>query len=87
MAELTNRSVQADPFGRSAVRHKLAALAGSADAAPTDQSYRLHEELTSKINAQLKTLEAALAADLPAFNKLVRDQNVPAVVLKKPAAR
>jgi len=57
----------------------LAGIVGSADAAPTDQSYQLHEELTSKINAQLKQLKATLDTDLAAFNKTVRDKNLAAV--------
>jgi hypothetical protein len=64
------------------LNNKLAALAGivgSADAAPTDQSYQLHEELTSKINAQLKQLKSTLDIDLAAFNKAVRDKNLAAV--------
>jgi hypothetical protein len=64
------------------LNNKLAALAGivgSADAAPTDQSYQLHEELTSKINAQLKLMKSALDTDLASFNKLVRDKNLAAV--------
>lgn len=69
------------------LNNKLAALGGivgSADTAPTDQSYQLHEELTSKINVQLRTLEGLLKADLEAFNRLVKDKNVPAVL---PAAK
>ncbi len=67
------------------LNNKLAALGGvvgSADARPTDQSYQLHEELTSKINAQLKTLDGLLKTDLATFNKLVRDRNLPAVAAK-----
>ncbi|MBL0158473.1 MAG: glycosyl hydrolase [Bryobacterales bacterium] len=67
------------------LNNKLAALGGivgSADTRPTDQSYQLHEELTSKINAQLKTLDSLLNADLANFNKLVREKNLPAVAAK-----
>ncbi|MBI5085000.1 MAG: glycosyl hydrolase [Acidobacteria bacterium] len=77
-----NRSGQ-DPLNYPIkLNNKLAALAGvagSADSRPTDQSYQLHEELTSKINAQLRTLEGLLKTDLAAFNKLVRDKNIPAI--------
>jgi hypothetical protein len=68
------------------LNNKLAALGGivaSADSAPTEQSYQLHEELTSAINAQLKTLGAVLDKDVAEFNRLVREKNVPAVVVKK----
>jgi hypothetical protein len=70
------------------LNNKLAALAGivaSADTAPTDQSYQLHEELTSRINAQLKTLAGVVAGDVESFNLLVREKNAPAVVVKKKA--
>lgn len=68
------------------LNNKLAALASivaSADAAPTEQSYQLHEELTSRINAQLKTLGEVLAKDVESFNRLVREKNAPALVVKK----
>jgi photosystem II stability/assembly factor-like uncharacterized protein len=67
------------------LNNKLAALGGviaSADAAPTDQSYVLYEELVAKINVQLQKLADTIRTDLPAFNKLVREQDVPAVFVK-----
>lgn len=72
------------------LNNKLAALGSivaSADAAPTDQSYQLHEELTTRINAQLRVLEGILSKDLADFNKLVREKNLPAVVVKKQSDR
>ena len=45
----------------------------------------VYEELASKTNVQLKEMETLLKDGLAAFNKLVRDQDVPAVVLKKTA--
>jgi hypothetical protein len=70
------------------LNNKLAALTGvvaSADAAPTDQSYAVYEDLVGKINAQLQKLDALMRTDVPAFNKLVREQNVPAVIVKSKA--
>ena len=67
------------------LNNKLAALGGvvaSADAAPTAQSFALFEELNGRIDAQLQTLRQILRTDLQAFNRLVREQNVPAVVVK-----
>jgi len=67
------------------LNNKLAALGSvvaSADAAPTDQSYVLYEELSGKINTQLQKLDETIRTDLPAFNKLVREQDVPAVFVK-----
>jgi photosystem II stability/assembly factor-like uncharacterized protein len=70
------------------LNNKLAALTGvvaSADAVPTAQTYAVYEELVAKINTQLQKLEAIVKTDLPAFNKLVREQEVPAVMLKPKA--
>jgi photosystem II stability/assembly factor-like uncharacterized protein len=69
------------------LNNKLAALAGtvaSADAAPTAQSYAVYEELAAKVDAELSTLDTVLAEDVPAFNRLVREQDVPAI---RPPAR
>ncbi|HEV2828757.1 MAG TPA: hypothetical protein VGW76_14255, partial [Pyrinomonadaceae bacterium] len=67
------------------LNNKLAALAGvvqSADAAPTDQSYAVYEDIISQIDAQLAKLSQIMKTDVPAFNQLVRDQNIPAVTVK-----
>jgi hypothetical protein len=67
------------------LNNKLAALAGvvqSADAAPTDQSYAVYDELVVQIDAQLAKLAQVVKTDVPAFNQLVRDQNIPAVTVK-----
>jgi photosystem II stability/assembly factor-like uncharacterized protein/uncharacterized protein YueI len=69
------------------LNNRLAALAevvSSADAAPTAQSYAVYDEVTGQINVQLQALKQILSADLNAFNQLVRDQNIPAVVVKTP---
>jgi photosystem II stability/assembly factor-like uncharacterized protein len=83
-----NRSSQ-DPLNFPIrLNNKLAALAGvvqSADAAPTDQSYAVYDELVGQIDAQLAKLAQIMKTEVPAFNQLVREQNVPAVTLKPPA--
>ena len=83
-----NRSSQ-DPLNFPIrLNNKLAALAGvvqSADAAPTDQSYAVYDELVVQIDAQLAKLAQIMKTEVPAFNQLVRDQNVPAVTVKPPA--
>jgi len=72
------------------LNNKLAALAGSiagADSQPTDQQVTVYEDLTSRINAQLEKLKQVMATDVPAFNKLVRDQNAPALWVKPAASQ
>ncbi|HEX8141552.1 MAG TPA: hypothetical protein VF553_03090 [Pyrinomonadaceae bacterium] len=67
------------------LNNKLAALAGvvgSADAAPTDQSYVVYEEQVGLINTQLRRMEQIMTTDLAAFNRLAREQNIPAVIMK-----
>ena len=67
------------------LNNKLAALGGvvgSAEAAPTAQSYAVYDELVTQIDAQLQRLAQVMRTDVAAFNQLVRDQNIPAVVVK-----
>jgi photosystem II stability/assembly factor-like uncharacterized protein len=67
------------------LNNKLAALGGvvaSAETAPTAQSYAVYDEVVTQIDAQLQKLAQLMRTDVPAFNQLVRDQNIPAVVVK-----
>jgi photosystem II stability/assembly factor-like uncharacterized protein len=67
------------------LNNKLAALGGvvgSAEAAPNAQSYAVYDELVTQIDAQLQKLAQVMKSDVPAFNQLVRDQSIPAVVIK-----
>ncbi len=70
------------------LNNKLAALGGvvgSAEAAPTAQSYAVYDELVTQIDAELQKLAQIMRTEVPAFNQLVRDQNIPAVVVKPPS--
>jgi photosystem II stability/assembly factor-like uncharacterized protein len=71
------------------LNNKLAALSGtvnSSDDAPTEQTYVVYEDLTAKINAQLQKFDQLIRTDLPAFNRLVREADIPAVIVKPPTA-
>lgn len=59
----------------------LASVVASAEGPPTEQAYAVWQDLSAKVDAQLVRLKQGLETDLPAFNQLVREQNVPAVVL------
>jgi photosystem II stability/assembly factor-like uncharacterized protein len=64
------------------LNNKLAYVMGvveSSDNQPTAQSYMVYEDVATKVNGELKTLNGLLTTDLAAFNKLVHDQNIPAV--------
>jgi hypothetical protein len=39
----------------------------------------VYEDLATQVNAELKKLDGVMGAELAAFNKLIRDENVPAV--------
>ncbi len=71
------------------LNNKLAALAGvvsRSDTPPNDQSYAVYSELVGQIDAQLQKLSQVMKTEVPAFNQLVRDQNIPAVTVKPPAS-
>ncbi|HEY6865949.1 MAG TPA: glycosyl hydrolase, partial [Candidatus Eisenbacteria bacterium] len=72
------------------LNNKLAALAGvveSAAAPPTDQSVLVYQDVRGRIDAELGKLRALISGDLAAFNQLVRDRNVPAVIVKEKKER
>ena len=69
------------------LNNRLAALAGvvsSAEAAPTAQSYVVYDEVVGQIDAQLQKLSQIMKTEVPAFNQLVREQNIPAVIVRPP---
>jgi photosystem II stability/assembly factor-like uncharacterized protein len=64
------------------LNNKLAYVMGvveSSDNQPTAQSYMVYEDVATKVNGELKTLNGLLTTDLAAFNKLIHDQNIPAI--------
>jgi hypothetical protein len=67
------------------LNNKLSNLAGvvaSADAPPTDQSQAVYQDLAGKIDAQLARLAELLRSDLASFNRIVREKEIPAVVVR-----
>jgi hypothetical protein len=50
-----------------------------------EQSFAVYDELATQIDAQLQKLSQIMKTDVPAFNQLVKDQNIPAIVVKPPA--
>lgn len=67
------------------LNNKLAALLGvvsRGEATPNDQSVEVYNELVAKIDAQLMKLSQIVKTDVPAFNQVVKDQNIPAIVVK-----
>jgi hypothetical protein len=68
------------------LNNKLAYVMGeieSSDNQPTAQSGVVYEDLATAVNGKLRSLNGLLTTDLAAFNKLVRDANIPAVTVPK----
>lgn len=66
----------------------LVALGGvveSADSAPTQASYEVFEMLSKQVDEQLAKWKQILSTDVPAYNEVVKKQEVPAIMLPKPA--
>jgi photosystem II stability/assembly factor-like uncharacterized protein len=49
---------------------------------PTQQSYAVKEELTKAIDAELSKFQTVKEKDLPEFNRMVKEKNVNAIILK-----
>ncbi|HUK62706.1 MAG TPA: glycosyl hydrolase [Dongiaceae bacterium] len=60
----------------------LTDVVDAADAAPTEQSEEVYAELVGQIDVELAKLDKLLGTDLAAFNQLVREKELPAVVVK-----
>jgi photosystem II stability/assembly factor-like uncharacterized protein len=64
------------------LNNKLAALGSTvseSDTAPTEQSYAVFKRLSAALQVQLDLLKQIDTSDIAAFNKLVREQNIPAI--------
>jgi photosystem II stability/assembly factor-like uncharacterized protein len=62
----------------------LAGVVGSADSAPTQASYDVFDMLSKQLDEQLAKWKQIIVTDLPAYNELVKNQQVPAIILTKP---
>ena len=58
----------------------LAAVVSSAQAVPTRQDYELFEDLSQRIDVQLQRLKEIIDTDLVAFNQLMSESGVPAII-------
>jgi hypothetical protein len=63
----------------------LSGVVGSADSAPTAQSYEVFDKVSKEVDEQLSKWKGIVATDVAAYNNLMKQQDVPAVILKHPA--
>ena len=64
----------------------LSGVVGSADSAPTKQSYEVFDMLSKEVDEQLAKWKAIVATDVAAYNNLVKQQDVPAIMVTQPEA-
>ena len=68
------------------LNNKLGALLGTVqanDLQPTAQSYEVFDDLSAKLKVETDHLERIITTDVASFNKLVEEEKIPAVVIKK----
>ena len=58
----------------------LTSVVASADGAPTQQSYDVFHDLSTRIDQQLMQLQQVIAADVATFNALIRQSEIPAIL-------
>lgn len=60
----------------------LARVVASSDTRPTDQSYQVFKELSTKADEQMAKIKEIFKIDLAVFNKMVKEADIPAVIVK-----
>ncbi|MCL5266616.1 MAG: hypothetical protein M1469_00745, partial [Bacteroidetes bacterium] len=60
----------------------LQSAVSDADAAPTKQDHEVYSDLASKADEQISRLNDIVTTDVASFNKLVKNLDVPAVIVK-----
>ena len=64
----------------------LGGVVGSADSAPTQQSYEVFDMLSKAVDEQTAKWKQIVANDVSSYNNLVKQQDVPALILMKAPA-
>ncbi len=64
----------------------LGGVVGSADSAPTKQSYEVFDMLSKAVDEQLAKWKAIVSTDVATYNSLVKQQEVPAIMVTQPEA-
>ena len=60
----------------------LASLASMGDYKPTDQDIAFEKEVSQQIDVELEKLKLVFSKDIPHFNQMVGEANIPAVKLE-----
>ncbi|HTD23534.1 MAG TPA: hypothetical protein VK738_12825 [Terriglobales bacterium] len=62
----------------------LGGVVASSDSAPTQISYDVFDTLSKQLDEQLAKWKTVLSIDVPAYNEVVRKQEVPAIIPARP---
>jgi DNA-binding FrmR family transcriptional regulator len=68
------------------LNNQLVALGGvvaSADSAPTQASYDVFDMLSKQLDEQMAKWKQIMSTDLPAYDDVVRKQDIPAIIVPK----
>ena len=65
----------------------LGGVVASSDSAPTQVSYEVFDSLSKQVDEQLAKWKTVLNTDVPAYNDVVKQQQVPAIILAKPEGK
>jgi len=63
----------------------LGGVVGSAASAPTKQSYEVFDMLSKAVDEQLSKWKAIVSTDVKAYDELVKQQEIPALIVKQAA--
>ena len=64
---------------------EITAVAAAADFAPPTQAYAVYDEVVARIEPQLERLQTVIDEDVSAFDNLVHELGIPAIVPKTTA--
>jgi photosystem II stability/assembly factor-like uncharacterized protein len=63
----------------------LGGVVGSASSAPTQQSYEVFDSLANSVDEQLAKWKTIVAEDVTAYDEVVKQQQIPALILLQPS--
>jgi len=76
--------VRYPPILLQKISYLAAEVSGSSDFPPTTQQGAVQEELKKQGDASQQEMQQLLATDVAAFNTMLRERNIPNIIVKAP---
>jgi photosystem II stability/assembly factor-like uncharacterized protein len=76
--------VRYPPMLLQKISYLAAEVSGSSDFPPTTQQGAVQEELKKQGNASQQEMQQLMATDVPAFNAMLRERNIPNIIVNAP---